>query len=245
MDFAKNLNRFLLIGIVLVEGGTYGNCASLISSILPHALSPASIEKLPIETQNSLFATVIGGLEDQEFLKNYIAHMDEGERSKFLSKSLSAFTNILTQISVYGAQIPPIQTLHQTHDGAVNTMPEKSLKSITELNKKLDLVPIMIDDIGRTGRDSSLLKRNVNEILSQFVEMHSEDQDYGDINFLIGLLKMLHRFPNELPTVVAKKIPDIVRGLGYPETAGLKTEKEFIYDYIVSLNEESLGEFHI
>ena len=245
MDFAKNLNRFLLIGIVLVEGGTYGNCASLISSILPHALSPDSIEKLPIETQDSLFATVIGGLEDQKFLNNYIAHMDEGERSKFLSRSLSAFTNILTQISIYGAQIPPIQTPQQTHDGALNTMPKESLKSITELNKKLDLVPIMIDDIGRTGKDSSLLKRNVNEILRQFVKMHSEDQDYGDINFLIGLLKMLHRFPDELPTVVTEKIPDILRSIGCTEITESKTAKELIYDYVVSLNEESLGEFHI
>lgn len=253
MSFTKNLNKALLIGAVLIGEIVNGNCASFVSPMthiaLPQTLSPNSIEQLPKKTQNNLFTTAIGGLADQKFLNDYLDHMDESERTEFLSRSLSACINILSQINRYGThitiQIPPIQTSQQIHESVITSMPKVPLKSIAEFNKDLDLVPIMVDDIGRSGKNSSLLKRNVNNILSQFVEMHSKDQDYADINFLIGLLKMLHRFPNELPTVVTEKIPDILKSLDCPEITDSKTAKEAIYDYIVSINEESLGEFHI
>ena len=247
--FTKNLNKLLLIGAVLVGGSMNGNCTSFVSSMehinLPQTLSPGSIEKLPIKTQNNLLTTAIGGLADKKFLNDYIDHMNERERTEFLSRSLSACINILAQINRYGTHITisPIQTPNQIHERAIISMPKEALEPIAEFNKDLALLSVRVDALQDSCSPEKL--NDVNRVLEQFVQQHLKDQDYGDINFLIGLLKMLHCFPDKLPITVTNKIPDILKSLDCPEITGSKTAKEAIYDYIVSIDEESLGEFRI
>lgn len=117
------------------------------------------------------------------------------------------------------------------------------LDSIAEFNKNLALLSIQVDALQDSYSSEKL--NHVNRVLSQFVQVHSEDQDYGDINFLIGLLKMLHCFPDELPKFVTDKISDIQKSIGCADTTRTKTAKETIYDYVNGISEESLGEFHI
>ena len=246
MSFSKNLNKLLLIGSVLVGGSMNGNCCGtyktlsgnlqIDSSSLSYRIQLEQSPKLSailkvffcLDAKNSLETSY--NIQDENWLRNEVC------RNLFLSK-------FAEEIHRLKGGIPGIIYLKELSHQMETKLVE--LDSVAEFNKDLDLVPIMVDDIGRSGKDSSLLKCNVNKILSQFVEMHSKDQDYADINFLIGLLKMLHRFPNELPTVVTEKIPDILKSLDCPEITGSKTAKEAIYDYIVDISEESLGEFHI
>lgn len=246
MSFTKNLNKLLLIGAVLIGNSINGNCCGTYKTLSGNLQIDSSSLSYKIQLEQSPKLTAIlkvffcldakdssetsYNIQDENWLRNEVC------RNLFLSK-------IAEEIHKLNGGLPGIIYLKKLSDQMKIELVK--LNSVAEFNKDLALLSVRVDDIGRSGKDSSLLKCNVNKILSQFIEMHSKDQDYGDINFLIGLLKMLHRFPNELPTVVIDKIPDILKSIDCTETTKLRIAKEAIYDYIVGISEESLGEFHI
>ena len=112
-------------------------------------------------------------------------------------------------------------------------------------NKELFSLPVTVDEINMSGQDNEALKQIVQKTLTIYVLKHTEDEDYGDLGFLLGLLKMLHCFPNDIPKIVLDKIPSILKGIGFTDLSSNKSAKEVIYDYIYEISNESLGEFHI
>ena len=74
--------------------------------------------------------------------------------------------------------------------------------------------------------------------------MHLKDQDYDYINFLVGLLKMIHRFPHKLHTVVTEKYSrenHIQKRIWVVQKLpNQKQQKKLFYDYIFDISKESL-----
>lgn len=112
-------------------------------------------------------------------------------------------------------------------------------------NKELFSLPVTVDSINMSGQDNEAKKKIVQKTLTIYVSKHSEDEDYGDLGFLLGLLKMLHCYPNDIPKVVEDNIPSILKSIGFTDLSSNKSAKEAIYDYIDEISNESLGEFHI
>lgn len=244
MYFTKNLNKLLLIGTVLVGGIMNGNCCGTYKTLSGNLQIDSSSLSYKIQLEQSPKLSAIlkvffcldakdssetsYNIQDENWLRSEVC------RNLFLSK-------FAEEIHRLKGGLPGIIYLKNLSDQMKTKLVE--INSIPEFNKDLALLSVRVDALQNSCSPEKL--NDVNRVLEQFVQQHSEDQDYGDINFLIGLLKMLYCFPNKLPTIVTEKIPDILKSLDCPEITDSKTAKEAIYDYIVSISEESLGEFHI
>lgn len=250
----KKFNK-LLLGGVLIGGVMSRDCtASMDGSILSpaseqiKAVSPDVVAKWYRESQKNLLSTAIGCLKNPEFLESYLDSMSQTERGVFLSESLSVYFNIMAQMNRYEMHLivhaEPTNLLQQRIESEErDPMGRQTEVTIGEFNRQLYSLPVRVDELHDSCSPEKI--KNVNDVLIRFVQLHSQDKDYEDLGFLIGLLKMLHCFPMELSHSVTDKMPEILESIGYTETSSDKSQKEIIYDYILGISEESLGEFHI
>ncbi|MDR2807197.1 MAG: hypothetical protein LBB11_03510 [Puniceicoccales bacterium] len=92
------------------------------------------------------------------------------------------------------------------------------------------------------------LVKSINETMKEYIRRAEEPEEscgsYGDINFLMGLMLMLHGYPEALSQKVRNKVPAIA-AYCCRENGGkaFETPEEAICYYIETVSPESLGTF--